>query len=80
MPDNGSSYFKSPAEEKHTPEEKAWLKKHWKSEFHFLAAYGLSIYDEEDRQEGRAIQAAMMKGDKEDEELEKEKAQASKSA
>ena len=44
----------------YTVAEKAWLKEHWKDEFHFLQAYQLSIYDEGDRAEGRAIVRAFM--------------------
>ena len=79
MSDRNYSY-KSPAEEPHTSEEKAWLKENWKNEFHFLLAYGLKIYNEEYRREGRAILGALMEGDREDQELEKEEAEASKSA
>jgi hypothetical protein len=43
--------------------EKHWLKKHWRGEFHFLIAYGLKIYNEEDREEGRAIVRAFMKAE-----------------
>lgn len=46
-----------------TSEEKAWLRKHWRSEFHFLMAYGLKIYEEDDRAEGRLILRAMMSQD-----------------
>lgn len=41
-------------------EEKRWLKEHWGGEFKFLASYGLNIYKEEDREEGRVILRAMM--------------------
>ena len=47
----------------YTAAEKAWLKKHYGGEFHFLAVYGLSIYKEEDREEGRGIARAMMAND-----------------
>jgi hypothetical protein len=46
-----------------TTAEKQWLKKHWRGEFHFLIAYGLKIYNEEDREEGRAIVRAFMKAE-----------------
>ena len=46
-----------------TSEEKAWLNEHWGGEFKFLAAYGLSIYKEEDREEGRRIVRGMMAQD-----------------
>ncbi|KAH7114850.1 hypothetical protein EDB81DRAFT_295166 [Dactylonectria macrodidyma] len=42
------------------PSEKAWLKKHFESEFKFLQVHGLSIYKEEDREEGRTILRAIM--------------------
>ena len=51
-----------------TQAEKAWLKKHWGNEFKFLRAYGLKIYNDEDRDEGRTILRAMMKEDSEDDE------------
>jgi hypothetical protein len=44
----------------YTEVEKAWLQRGWKAEFKFLAAHGLSIYKEEDRDEGRRIARAMM--------------------
>jgi hypothetical protein len=47
----------------YTTAEKQWLKKHWRDEFHFLIAYGLKIYNEEDREEGRAIVRAFMKAE-----------------
>lgn len=39
--------------------EKAWLKRNFEDEFHFLRSYGLSIYKEEDRDEGKAIFQAL---------------------
>ncbi|KAK6345765.1 hypothetical protein TWF718_007672 [Orbilia javanica] len=39
--------------------EKAWLKKHYGGEFHFLLSYGLKIHDEKDREEGRRILRAL---------------------
>lgn len=47
----------------YTAEEKKWLKKHWGSEFHFLNSYQLKIYNEEDREEGKAIMKALMECD-----------------
>lgn len=44
-------------------EEKGWLKEHWKGEFHFLQSNQLSIYDEEEREEGRRIMRAMAERD-----------------
>ncbi|KAK4445054.1 hypothetical protein QBC34DRAFT_441962 [Podospora aff. communis PSN243] len=46
-----------------TPEEEQWVKDHWGSEHHFLQAYGLNIYKEEDREEGRAMTRGLMKQD-----------------
>ncbi|KAL6857290.1 hypothetical protein J3F83DRAFT_751104 [Trichoderma novae-zelandiae] len=47
-------------DEPYTAVEKAWLKKHYGGEFKFLLSHQLSIYDEEDRAEGRAIMRSMM--------------------
>jgi hypothetical protein len=46
-----------------TPPEKAWLKKHFESELKFLQLYGLSVYKEEDREEGRTILRTIMAND-----------------
>jgi hypothetical protein len=46
-----------------TPAEKAWVKRHYGNEFKFLRAYGLSIFKDEDREEGRIILRAMMSND-----------------
>jgi hypothetical protein len=46
-----------------TGEEKAFLKEHYRGEFHFLRSHGLSIYKEDDRAEGRAILRALMDHD-----------------
>lgn len=43
-------------------EEKKFLKKHWGGEYRFLLTYGLSIFKEEDREEGRGILRALMTG------------------
>ncbi|KAH7114157.1 hypothetical protein B0J13DRAFT_681628 [Dactylonectria estremocensis] len=43
-------------------EEMQWLKKHWGSEFRFLASDGLNINKEEDREEGRSILRAILAG------------------
>jgi hypothetical protein len=43
--------------------EKAWLRKHWVNEFRFLRSYGLSIYYEEDREEGGKILRKLMEND-----------------
>ncbi|KAM6528880.1 hypothetical protein FALCPG4_009832 [Fusarium falciforme] len=47
-----------------TDHEKAWLKKYWRSEFQFLAAYALSIYHEGDRSVGRDFLRQFMAEDK----------------
>ncbi|KAH9826914.1 hypothetical protein Tdes44962_MAKER09901 [Teratosphaeria destructans] len=47
----------------YTAEEKEWLQGHYRGEFHFLRTLGLSIYKEDDREEGRSIARAMMLGD-----------------
>lgn len=39
----------------YTDDEKVYLKKNWRSEYHFLLKHGFSIYKEEDRAEGRSI-------------------------
>lgn len=56
----------------YTAEEKAWLKKHYQGEYKFLMIHGLSIYDEEDREEGRAIMRAFISFDEDDDEVEEE--------
>ncbi|KAL8927868.1 MAG: hypothetical protein Q9172_001168 [Xanthocarpia lactea] len=43
-----------------TKSEKTWLKDNFADEFHFLRAYELSIYEEEDREEGRRILRKLM--------------------
>lgn len=53
-------------EQPYTTEEKQWLKKHYEGEFKFLMAHGLSIYNEEDRAEGRAIMRALARDDESD--------------
>lgn len=47
----------------YTSEEKQWLKDNFGDEYHFLLCYGLSIYKEDDREEGRAIARGMMAQD-----------------
>ncbi|KAK4137912.1 hypothetical protein BT67DRAFT_439130 [Trichocladium antarcticum] len=47
----------------YTKEEKDWLKGHYETEFKFLVTQGLSIYKDEDRDEGRRIVRAMMEQD-----------------
>ena len=43
-----------------TQEEKTWLKENYGGEFRFLRCHGLSIYNEDDRIEGRRILQAFM--------------------
>ncbi|KAF9871986.1 hypothetical protein CkaCkLH20_10618 [Colletotrichum karsti] len=49
-----------PTKQRYSAEEKQWLKTHFGGEYHFLRVYGLSIYKEEDRDEGAAIVRGMM--------------------
>lgn len=49
-----------------TSAERAWVKKHFGNEFKFLQTYGLSIYKDEDREEGRAIVRTLMSNDDSD--------------
>ncbi|KAF2997779.1 hypothetical protein E8E14_002463 [Neopestalotiopsis sp. 37M] len=51
----GSALSADPGRGDYTTKEKAWLKKHWGNEHKFLQAYGLSIYKEDEREEGRAL-------------------------
>lgn len=43
-----------------TEREKKWLKEHYGGEFQFLMTYGLKMFNEEDREEGRQILRAVM--------------------
>lgn len=47
------------------PAEKDWIKDNWESEYKLLRDYDLSIYDEDDRAEGRAIVREYMRRDAE---------------
>jgi hypothetical protein len=47
----------------YSTDEKAWLKKEYGGEFNFLRSLGLSIYNEEDRIDGRSIVRSWMKED-----------------
>ncbi|OAL46159.1 hypothetical protein IQ07DRAFT_478719, partial [Pyrenochaeta sp. DS3sAY3a] len=49
----------------YTQDEKAFLKKHFRSEYHFLNQHGLHINKEEDRAEGRLILRAFEEADDE---------------
>lgn len=55
---------------KYTTSEKAWLKVAFGGEFKFLRMFGLSIYDEEDREEGRSIARGFVAQDAGEEEEE----------
>ena len=55
----------------YTEKEKGWLKENYRSEFQFLRDFGLSIYKDEDREEGRTILRSLMQNE-EEEELEDE--------
>jgi hypothetical protein len=46
-----------------TSAEKAWLKTYYGNEFKFLRDHGLSIFKDEDREEGRTILRAIMSND-----------------
>lgn len=59
-----ASTKKSTLDRPYTNGEKAWLQKYTGGEFKFLQNLGLSIYKDEDREEGRAITRALMKEDK----------------
>ncbi|KAL9622659.1 MAG: hypothetical protein Q9160_002969 [Pyrenula sp. 1 TL-2023] len=45
---------------RYTKSEKQWLKIHYGDEFHLLRDFGLSIYKDEDREEGRTILRKIM--------------------
>ena len=47
----------------YTAKEKQWLKQNFGNEFHFLRDYGLSIYKEDKRAEGRLIARSLMDAD-----------------
>ncbi|RYP93263.1 hypothetical protein DL770_000638 [Monosporascus sp. CRB-9-2] len=49
--------------ERYSEAEKQWIKEHYGSEFRFLLQHCLSIYKEEDLDEGRDIVKALMKHD-----------------
>ncbi|RYP45671.1 hypothetical protein DL768_008015 [Monosporascus sp. mg162] len=49
--------------ERYSEVEKQWIKEHYGNEFRFLLQHGLSIYKEEDRDEGRDIVKTLMKHD-----------------
>ena len=59
----GSSATKPSLSPPLTQSERKWLKEHWDGEFKFLRSYNLSIYEEEDRDEGRRIMRAFMAAD-----------------
>jgi hypothetical protein len=55
--------FVSDGRPPYTAAEKTWLKKWRISEFEFLRMYGLKMYDDEDRAEGRALVRGFMQDD-----------------
>jgi hypothetical protein len=52
----------------YTQEEKEWLREKYRGEFHFLRDFGLSIYNDDDREQGRVILRSLMQEEKEEEE------------
>ena len=48
----------------YTAEEERWLKDAYGGEYHFLASYQLSIFKEDDREEGRRIARGLVERDK----------------
>lgn len=46
-------------------EEKQWMKDHFGDEFHFLQNYGMSIYKDEDREDGITLLRTLMQHDRE---------------
>ncbi|KAL9597722.1 MAG: hypothetical protein Q9219_004979 [cf. Caloplaca sp. 3 TL-2023] len=54
-----------------TEAERKWLKENYGNEFHFLRSHGLSIYRDDDREEGRRILRALVddQGDSDDDSL-----------
>jgi len=53
---DGTTHHSRPG---YTEKEKGWLRENYRSEFQFLRDFGLSIYKDEDREEGRAILRSM---------------------
>ncbi len=62
--DNGKEKAEAVASAPYTMEEDEWMERHWKEESNFLATHGLSINNEENRDEGSRILRAMMEADK----------------
>jgi len=52
----------------YTQEEKEWLRENYRSEFHFLRDFGLSIYKDDDREQGRVILRSLIQEEAEVEE------------
>lgn len=69
MPRSAGTADKNPP---YTDNEKAYIKKNWRSEYHFLLQHGLKIYNEKDRAEGRSILRAFMEEDTFEEESDDE--------
>ncbi|KAL8876934.1 MAG: hypothetical protein Q9198_004956 [Flavoplaca austrocitrina] len=66
QPANNQRFPKTNDDVPLTKAENKWLKDNYNGEFHFLQTYGLSIYKDEDRVEGRRILRAMMEDDSDD--------------
>lgn len=47
-----------------TAGERAFMHKYWSNEFNFLASHQLKIYNEDDREEGRAILRSLLECEK----------------
>jgi hypothetical protein len=47
----------------YTKAELAWLKREYGNEYKFLLSYGLKIFNDDDREEGRAILRGLMRVD-----------------
>lgn len=63
LPSAMSTTVGKPEGESLTPLERKWLKSGYGGEFHFLNVHGLSIYKDDDREQGRSIMRAMMEAD-----------------
>ncbi|KAK4459477.1 hypothetical protein QBC42DRAFT_274406 [Cladorrhinum samala] len=61
-------FTRATSPEPYTTHEKGWLKQHYGGEFKFLQVHGLSIYKDEDREEGRRIVRAILAQDRDEDE------------
>lgn len=55
--------FNAPSQSRYNEAEKGFLKANFKNEYHFLQIHGLSIYKEDDRDEGKAILRKLMQAE-----------------